>query len=512
MAKKEKKESTQLLELVSKYELCNDKSRPYIIDENRAILIGGKDSKDFLSFIFFEEIGRTPSDTAMKEALQTLRGLAQFRSTERQIFNRVAAVDGKCYLDLCDKKNTIIETDCKGSRIAKNPPVIFARTEGMKSLPIPEFPGTLEKLKSFFNIKREYDFQLLIAWMESCLRGRPKNRGSYAMMNISGSAGSAKSTTAKIIIFLIDPASPEVRTTPKEVRDLFIAASKRNIVSVDNISSLDREMQDCCCSIATGGGFARKENYSDMDETIFENCNPLVFNGIEFSRRPDFTDRCIDIELDEIKPEHRLTEEELWEKVEEARPQILGGLLTLLSKSLREYEKGIKLESLPRLADFAKFTVAVERAAGWTPGSTLKALSDNQQAAKSEISDGTPAIKDIVEYITDHKTFTGTASEFYGLIKTDTKDFPKNPRALSSIIQRNITVLNALGITVEKTRTTHGRIFTLMTQDANDAKFPTSLFREKEGSNTIEVAQNLRHSDNCDNNKIPDWDDLSPVN
>lgn len=512
MAKKEKKESVQILELVSKYELCNDKNRPYIIDGNRAILIGGKDSKDFLSFLFFEEIGRTPSDTAMKEALQTLRGLAQFRSTERQIYNRVAAVDGKCYLDLCDKKNTIIITDSKGSRIAKNPPVIFARTEGMKPLPLPEFPGTLEKLKSFFNIKSETDFQLLISWMESCLRGRPKNRGSFAMLNIGGPAGAAKSTTAKIIIFLIDPASPEVRTTPKEVRDLFIAASKRYIVSFDNISALDKEMQDCCCSIATGGGFARKENYSDMDETIFENCNPLIFNGIEFSRRPDFTDRCIDIELDEIKPEHRLTEEELWEKVEEARPEILGGLLTLLSKSLKEFEKGIKTDSLPRLADFAKFTIAVERAAGWTPGSTLQALNDNQQAAKSEISEGTPAIKNIVQYISEHKTFTGTASELFELIKTDAKDFPKNPRALSSIIQRNIGVLNALGITVEKSRTTTGRMFSFMTQDANDAKFPTSLFREKEGNNKVEAVQNLRHCDICDNSNIPDWDELSPVN
>jgi len=51
-----------------------------------------------------------------------------------------------------------------------------------------------------------------------------------------------------------------------------------------------------------------------------------------------------------------------------------------------------------------------------------------------------------------------------------------------------------------------------MTQDANDAKIPTSLFREKEGNNKVGAAQNLRHCDICDNSNIPDWDELSPVN
>lgn len=461
---KRKKESDKLVELLDPFKVCNFQSRPYMINGNRAFLIGAKESRDFASYLFYTVYRKAPTRYSIDEAFAALRGRAIHEAESVEIFKRVAALNGRRYLDLADKAGTIIEVDAEGWRVVKNPPVIFARPDGMKSLPMPENPGNVSDIRNFINVKTEEDFKLLICWCVSCLNGRPGGRGSYAALYVNGTAGAAKTSACKVIVYIIDPSTPETRTPPKEVRDLFIAGGKRHIISFDNISGLDGDLQDACSSIITGGGFARKENYSDLDETIFESCNPLIFNGIEFRRKPDFADRCIDLSLDKIEPESRLTEFDLWAAVDAARPRILGGLLTLLSGALRELEH-VEKQPLPRLADFGKLSIAVERAAGWEAGSALAALNDNQTASARDLAEGTPILKRIVSAIdAAGGIFEGTASTLYAKLSADgLADFPKNPQRLSSIIQRNIGILKTLGVNVTRKRIQGERVYEMRT-------------------------------------------------
>ena len=67
-------------------------------------------------------------------------------------------------------------------------------------------------------------------------------------------------------------------------------------------------------------------------------------------------------------------------RYEEARPRILGALLTAASTALARIHR-VKLEEIPRMADFAIWAVAAEPAWGLEEGAFLAAYGDNRQAS-----------------------------------------------------------------------------------------------------------------------------------
>ena len=149
--------------------------------------------------------------------------------------------------------------------------------------------GSVEALRSFLNVRSDADFVLVVAWALACLR----NRGPYPVMVLSGEQGSAKS-------LLGDPAGAArsehraVAGLPREDRDLFIAANNGHVLAFDNVSGLPAWISDTLCRLATGGGFAVRQLYSDQDEVLFDAARPVILNGIEdIVTRPDLADRAV---------------------------------------------------------------------------------------------------------------------------------------------------------------------------------------------------------------------------
>jgi hypothetical protein len=199
---------------------------------------------------------------------------------------------------------------------------------------------------------------LVIAWTLACLR----NRGPYPVMVLSGEQGSAKSTFSAILRALLDPNTAPLRALPREDRDLFIAASNGHVLAFDNVSGLPAWISDTLCRLATGGGFAVRQLYSDQDEVLFDAARPVILNGIEdIVTRPDLADRAVFLMLEPIPEERRRPEQELWTAFEAQRPRILGVLLYAASKGLAMLPQ-TRLDKLPRMADFALWAAACETA------------------------------------------------------------------------------------------------------------------------------------------------------
>jgi hypothetical protein len=100
---------------------------------------------------------------------------------------------------------------------------------------------------------------------------------------------------------------------PREDRDLFIAASNGHVLAFDNVSGLPAWISDTLCRLATGGGFAVRQLYSDQDEVLFDAARPVILNGIEdIVTRPDLADRALFLTLEPIAEERRRPEQELW--------------------------------------------------------------------------------------------------------------------------------------------------------------------------------------------------------
>jgi hypothetical protein len=155
--------------------------------------------------------------------------------------------------------------------------VRFRRPAGILALPVPDQGGSIEQLSSLLNLPSQNDFVLVVMWLLATLRGG----GSYPLLALAGEQGSAKTTLAKMLRALVDPNAAPVRALPREDRELFIAANNGHLLVYDNLSSLPSWLSDTLCRLASGGGFAVRQLYTDQDEVLFEAARPIILNGIE---------------------------------------------------------------------------------------------------------------------------------------------------------------------------------------------------------------------------------------
>jgi hypothetical protein len=77
------------------------------------------------------------------------------------------------------------------------------------------------------------------------------------------------------------------------------------LLSFDNLSGLPVWLSDALCRLASGGGFAVRQLYTDDEEVLFQAARPILLNGIEeVISRPDLGDRAIFLTLAPIGETH----------------------------------------------------------------------------------------------------------------------------------------------------------------------------------------------------------------
>lgn len=428
-----------------------------------------KDFKDWLNRQFYLKYGSTANSQAMQDALNVLDGKAKFDGTERRVYVRLVDHEGSIYLDLGTDDWSAIEINTVGWQIVSEPPVRFRRPRGLLPLPVPKREGLISDLQEMLNVKPD-DWILVAAFLLYCFN--PNNPKPILM--ILGEQGSGKSSTAKWLKRLIDPNKAELRQPPKDGRDLMIGANNAWVMAFDNLSHVPTDLSDALCRLATGGGFATRQLYENDEETILEAVRPVILTGIEeLGSRSDLLDRMVLVSLPTILEENRQSESELEAEFERLRPWILGALLDAVAATLKKLPE-IKPETLPRMADFAKWGIAGEEALGLEIGSFMLAYQGNRDNANETALEASPiaqAIQKLMEHLTAWK---GTASELLVALANQVdeqtkrgKTWAQTPKGLSSILRRLAPNLRAIGINVTfaEERTNRGRIIHLDTSD-----------------------------------------------
>jgi hypothetical protein len=408
---------------------------------------------------FYKQVGKPPSSQALQDALAFLEAEAQFDSPATEIFIRVAPHGDGIYIDLCNERWEVIEITAKGWGIVSNPPVRFRRSKGMQPLPYPTRGGSVSLLRGLINIGDDKNWILLLSWLVAACRAQ----GPYPLLILQGEQGSAKSTTAKLLRRIIDPATAPLRTPPREERDLLIAANNAWVVAYDNLSGIPQLLSDALCRLATGGGFSTRELYTDTDEVILDLTRPVILNGIDhLAERPDLADRAIILNLPHIAETARRDEAELYAAYERERPCLLGALCTAVSAALARFPE-IRFPRKPRMADFAMWATAAESGLGFQDGAFMNAYSGNRAEAVQETLDSDPVTGAIVVLIDKgcEGKWTGTAGEMLKDLEKIIEDgvkkspaWPKTPRALSGRLRRLATFLRESGIEVRSLFTT----------------------------------------------------------
>jgi hypothetical protein len=425
--------------------------------------IRAKGFRRWLARRFFETTQGAPCSEALQSALNVIEAKAHFDAAERVVHIRVGGLDERLYLDLGDATWRAVEIDATGWRVIDNPPVRFRRAAGMQPLPVPVAGGSIEVLRSFLNVQSDNDFVLVVAWALAVLR----NRGPYPVIVLSGEQGSAKSTFSAILRALLDPNTAPLRALPREDRDLFIAASNGHVLAFDNVSGLPGWISDTLCRLATGGGFAVRQLYTDQDEVLFDAARPVILNGIEeIVTRPDLADRAVFLTLQPIPEEHRRPEQELWAAFDAVRPRVLGVLLDAVVVGLKRLPE-TRLEKLPRMADFALWATACEMAL-WSTGTFWSAYCGNRDEAVESVIDADPIATAVRVVMATRTVWTGTASDLLGALAevvgervAKSKTWPDGPRALAGRLRRAATFLRKIGIEISFGREGRARTRTI---------------------------------------------------
>jgi energy-coupling factor transporter ATP-binding protein EcfA2 len=403
----------------------------------KSMAIKSKEYRQWLTRRYREVTGgKVPGGDALTNALNAVEAQAVFDGPEHEAHVRVAYHSGRVYLNLADAADTVIEVDARGWRECPDPPVRFRHVHTARPLPRPERGGSLDDLRALFKLHIPDQFALLVGFLVGVLLpGRPQ-----PLLVINGEQGSGKSTLSRAIKKLIDPAAAPVRSKSGDEKDLMIAARNNHLLAFENLSHLSAELSDAFCRLATGGGFATRELYTNDGEVIFDALRPVILNGIEdFVTRGDLLQRSILLHMPTIEDTERVFEDELWERFNALHPKLLGALLGRVAGGLRKLPS-VRLDRPPRMADFARFAVACEQGAG-EPPRFLAAYTANQGGAHEQALEGSCVAGAVVAFMAGREAWEGTPTdllrELSALVPTPApQDWPKKPNGLTGRLRR----------------------------------------------------------------------------
>jgi Bifunctional DNA primase/polymerase, N-terminal len=390
----------------------------------------------------------------LQDTFNTLEAIAICRGETREVHLRMAEHQGKHYLDLGTSDWTAVETDAIGWRIVTNPPVRFWRPESMLPLPVPIEGGKLEELRELINVDDD-------SWVSICtflLFSFMPNR-TYPVLILSATRGSGKTTAAEIIKGLIDPCKAPLVKITGDTHKLAVTASKRWMMVYDNVSHISNDESDDLCRLATGFGYSTRTLHTTDEETTFEFTRPQIITAIDaLANRDDLAHRVILAQLGEITENKRLPYAELQQKIEAARPRILGAMLTVISQTLAEMPH-TPSKGLPRMADYGKFSIASETALGLYKGQFMEVYERSQESSRQVVIESSPVGEAIVSLMRDRQKWKGTASELLKELERHTdhatynsRFFPKASSPFKRALNRLRPDLVSLGIIFSEIR------------------------------------------------------------
>jgi hypothetical protein len=119
----------------------------------------------------------------------------------------------------------------------------------------------------------------------------------------------------------------------------------------------------------------------------------------------------------------------------------------------------VKLDTLPRMADFMLFGEAISRAMGEEAGHFADAFLGNREEADGSAVDDSPIATAIMTFAAKKQLWTGSAAELLtelgeivGDRATQHRGWPQTPRAMAAFVKTWAPKLRRLGVKAERGR------------------------------------------------------------
>lgn len=456
---KESAMAVRLVELVDAEDLIVDERgdayAQVLKDAHREMhRVRSRGFRSWLAGRMYDAEDRAPNGEALGSALNVIE--ARARHGQRvTLWNRIArAEDGAIWIDLADRHWRAVRVTAAGWELRHDPPPLFRRYSHQQALPRPVPGSDARKLLDFLNVGSDDDALLFLSSMVAALVPDIPQ----AMLILHGPQGSAKTTAARLRRALIDPSAVPTVIVRRDIGELVQALDHHYMPLLDNLNTLSDWQSDIFCQAATGGGFCKRELYSDADDVILSFRRPLVLTGINVPAvAPDLLDRSMLIRLERIAPERRQEEAVFWQEFERVKPMILGGLLDALVGAMR-IKPTLSLGRLPRLADFARWGAAASQALGYGAAAFVSAMFANVERQIEEVVEHDPVAHAVLELARAEREWSGSASELYDVLSkarggsASEAGWPKRSADLGRRLNVLRSTLADLGVQVEPSR------------------------------------------------------------
>lgn len=405
-------------------------------------------SHSWLRGMLWKNEKRSAASEALSQANGMLAAMAEEKGEIRELHLRSAWHGDALYVELKPKRIVLVASD--GWRLIDAAPILFRQFRNSKPLPDPETGGDVGGLIGMLPLKTERDRRLFTAYL--VLGFMPHI--ARPILSITGPHGSGKTTVHRVVKRMVDPTVPEsVRLDPREFLQKCFHAF---IVFVDNASFFPDWAVDTICRLITREGDSKRKLYSDDDDVIYELRRMVLVNSVNLpTNRPDYLDRAICIELDRITDDGRTTEREFWQRFEFEHGRWLGSIFTLISSAMKIHS-GLRLSSLPRLADWGEYAAAVYEAQGWGVQTFFDDWQGNVKRQNRSVIDASSLVQILISFMDTRNEWSGTPTELlFDLrakadeLKIETKydrRFPKTPDWLWRRIREVLPTLVASGI------------------------------------------------------------------
>lgn len=462
-SEKEKNPTRRLLELVedSGVVLFHDQfDKPHAAlpdAPGQVVELQSKTFQRWLARLAWGEMGWAVSLDTTRTVTQVLEAKAQFDEEQLDLQVRLGRHDGAIYYDLGDGRAVRITVD--GWKVIQKAPLIFRRFSSQKAQVPPVHGGDLRQFLSFVNLPDKgkndgWDLLLLVWIVAAFIPDFP-----HPVLVAYGPQGAAKSTLFRLLKELIDPYSTRTLSPTKNQEDFVLQALHNWFIPLDNLSNLEGWMSDAVSRACTGDGFSKRQLYTDADEVVFSFQRVLGINGVNLVvDKPDLLDRCFLLCLERISDSDRCQESDLWKRFLEAKPALLGAIFGAVSGALKFYPN-VALLALPRMADFARWGVAIAQALGYQAEDFLAAYGKAIQQQHREAIYANPVAQATVKLVEELGRWEGTPSELLFQFNRIAKDlsidtrsriWPKHPNWMWRRLGEVQTNLEALDIKFDK--------------------------------------------------------------
>lgn len=388
-----------------------------------------------------------------EQVVDEFEALCHESKVVKNIFMRVGYdQNGNIIVDTNNTENEYVVISKDGWNVTQNCDVAFVTSPEQKALPSPieiERKEFIVLLKKYFNLKNEDHFYLVLAFI---LKLYIRNTGSCVIFVFQGRQDSGKSTASETIKFLVDPTDPLLSLAPKTPEDIVISSIWAYMLAYDNLSGINPKLADFLCSIVYGVKHSKRILFTTDDRKAYNIKRDMLFNGIEeLSSRPDLNDRITEVELVSIPPEMRKSKTLLNEELQRDRPYLLYGLYEILSEVMATLPF-VPEKNLPRMADYAKIGIALEKVLDLEDGKFLAIYNDVIKEKKTGSFWNDQLCCLIYEKLLSSKgPLKGTSLELLKILfkrSEQNKYAPKTPRAFRAALDRAEPILKQEGIIV----------------------------------------------------------------